>query len=372
MSTTMPALRRLLTASGVALLFLATCVSAVDQTFCSPSNTGANSTPLYDDFMSAGKCKDTCNGQGAFGVVQGKNCWCSDYAPSQQLFAAVCNSPCFGYPDELCGGSGVYGYIAEGPAPAGTIGGGGSQQAETSPPFSFYSPSADPDTSLVVQTSVNVVQSTQITTQPAPTSATSSRQSSSTWTPTPVTSIQIVTVAGGVVTNYVTTVPTSPGLPSTQQDIPITHRQGLSNGAVAGITIGALAGAALVGVFLFFCCWRRRRSGNDHEGGIRRNTSVLSKAGLLRSGSTKPNLGAQPPRLQTSGLAFGSGAGPASAGTLGSDSQMSENRRSRPLFVDQRLNPNALFAQQNASRTSVGTLQDNQDYSRPLEIRNPD
>lgn len=169
-----------------------------------------------------------------------------------------------------------------------------------------------------------------------------------------------------------TTIPTTPVVGSSQQDITTIRKPGLSNGAVAGITIGAVAAAAILGLLLFLFCWRKPRNDSDQDGNMRRNTSVLSKAGLLRSGSTKPLASKQPPRLQTSGLAFGAGTGPASAGTLGSDSQMSESRRSRPLFVDQRLNPNALFAQTNASRTSVGTLQDNQDYSRPLEIRNPD
>jgi len=34
-----------------------------------------------------------------------------------------CSLPCPGYPDEKCGGNGLYGYVALGKAPAGTKGG---------------------------------------------------------------------------------------------------------------------------------------------------------------------------------------------------------------------------------------------------------
>lgn len=110
---------------------------------------------------------------------------------------------------------------------------------------------------------------------------------------------------------------------------------------------------------------------------MKRTSSILSRTGLLRTptdaDSSVPALvgGSGPtlPRIQTSGISQGDG--PQSAATLGSE--MSEGKRlSRPMFVDDRLNPNALMQHANASRTSVGTLQDNQDYSRPLKVRNPD
>lgn len=48
----------------------------------------------------------------------------------------------------------------------------------------------------------------------------------------------------------------------------------------------------------------------------------------------------------------------------------SERRTSRPLVYDQRLNPSALFAHHdNSSRVS---MQDQQDYSRPLGLANPE
>lgn len=163
----------------------------------------------------------------------------------------------------------------------------------------------------------------------------------------------IVTVSGAIVTQFVTTTPTLSASPGQSQGIKQTRNPGLSNGAVAGITIGAVAGAALLGAVIFLCC-RRRRNDLDAEGGsgITRNTSVLSRVGLLR--------GARAGTLS-------------SPQTLRSAGAMSDGPSSpQALFIDTRLNPNALMNHTNASKTSVGTLQDDRDYSRPLEVRNPD
>lgn len=49
-------------------------------------------------------------------------------------------------------------------------------------------------------------------------------------------------------------------------------------------------------------------------------------------------------------------------------------RNSRPMVYDQRLNPHAIMQnwELNGSRGSLGTLQDQRDYSRPLNVTNPD
>lgn len=183
----------------------------------------------------------------------------------------------------------------------------------------------------------------------------------------------VVTVSGAVTTRFETTTPTTSPSSGQSQELPqFQRRKSLSSGAAAGITIGAVAGAVLLGA-LIFLCWRRRRNNNrDSEGGMVRNPSVLSRSGLLRNDrddsefvSVAPTL----PKIRTTGIATGNG--PDSAHTVGSS--MSENRRySRPMFVDNRLNPNALMPAENPSRTSIGTLRDEQDYSRPLEVKNPD
>lgn len=186
----------------------------------------------------------------------------------------------------------------------------------------------------------------------------------------PVTSQQKVTVSGAVETRYITSTPSETAQASGSTADFHEARSGLSNGAVAGITIGVIAAAAIAALFLF-CCWRRRKSDKE-SGGINRNTSVLSKAGLLRNASTGGSPPTRPasayisntaPRLDTQIPSIGI-SGPPSAAASG----MLERSDSKPLFRDQRLNPNALMLHSDISRTSVGTLQDDKDYSRPLEV----
>lgn len=162
MATSIESWRWHLVATMTAFSFFAARVHAVDQTFCSTTNTGSNTLPLFDTYMSAGKCKDTCNGQSAYGVVQGNNCWCSNYAPGDELDASNCNNTCPGYPDEYCGTDTLFGYIAEGPAPFGTISDTGGEQGATPLPLPAWGSSLSQVTSIVIQTSVNTVVSTQM------------------------------------------------------------------------------------------------------------------------------------------------------------------------------------------------------------------
>lgn len=76
--------------------------------------------------MSDGLCHNTCDGKSAFAIVQGSKCWCSDYVPddSTQTDTSDCNQSCPGFPDDTCGGDGVWGYIALDKEPSGTKGSG--------------------------------------------------------------------------------------------------------------------------------------------------------------------------------------------------------------------------------------------------------
>ncbi|KKY23359.1 putative wsc4-like protein [Diplodia seriata] len=50
----------------------------------------------------------------------------------------------------------------------------------------------------------------------------------------------------------------------------------------------------------------------------------------------------------------------------------SERRNSRPLFYDQRLNPQPFMNLDNGSHGSIVSIEDNRDYTRTLNVRNPD
>lgn len=225
---------------------------------------------------------------------------------------------------------------------------------------------------------------------------------STTATPSPVTSVRVVTVSGDVVTQTVTSTPVA--APSQNADSINLEKKGLSGGAIAGIVIGSLVGLAAL-LLAAFLLWRRRRQDRDTEGAAagagagagagasagliknspKRNISVLSKTGLLNRGrptSMAENYFDEPLYINTGtgnnsvrhSMLFGAGAagdGVSPASPLGSAHDGDSRRHSKPLVYDQRLNPSALFAnaEANGSRVSV---QDNQDYSRPLGIANPD
>lgn len=84
------------------------------------------------NYQSNGACTQTCKGY-AFAVVQGKSCWCSNFAPADTTSTTSCNAPCPGFPYDQCGdqSAGLYGYISLG-TPSGTVGANSNNNAATS------------------------------------------------------------------------------------------------------------------------------------------------------------------------------------------------------------------------------------------------
>lgn len=84
-----------------------------------------NSFPSdFWQFQSNGHCQDTCKGQYAYGIIQGKNCFCSNFAPYEQVDISRCNSDCPGFPSEKCGNQAqsLFGYYRLDMSPSGTLG----------------------------------------------------------------------------------------------------------------------------------------------------------------------------------------------------------------------------------------------------------
>jgi len=216
-------------------------------------------------------------------------------------------------------------------------------------------------------------------------------------TPSPVVSTRVVTLSGAVVTQTVTSTPLVAVNPQSSNEE--FQRHGLSGGAIAGIVIGVLIALAAFALAAFLL-WRRRRNSDAASGGSRsgprgsprRNVSVLSKAGLLGRGANDEmaerdydeplyvNTGGKSGRNSVrNSMLYGAGGhegvSPVSPLSGSQDAGESSRRHSRPMVYDQRLNPSALWASHdNGSRVS---MQDNADYSRPLEgrtlgIANPD
>ncbi|XPS80445.1 hypothetical protein M3J09_012398 [Ascochyta lentis] len=379
----------------VTLLFSALATAqntGFTQSYCSSQNTATNDA-FFWTYQSNGKCSDHCNSAGtyAFAVIQYTNCWCSNYIPSTTTDISSCQKDCPGYPDEKCGDkdADLYIYIKLSGQPSGTAGGGSQPSSTDATDPSSASPSQRPTSRgrppvTIIQTVVGEAPTITVTptrrqTSAAPAStapsSTNNKPSSTLRTvvtssaAAPSTSVQVVTESGAVVTRTVIYQPTQ----NASQPQP-TSKGSSSTGAIVGGVVGGVAAIAAIVGGIFFLLWRRKkqqRAEQEHQAGITRNTSTMSKAGLLggRAVATDPHY---PPPIATNISSGGSRHDNDSISPISG----SQRRYSQPMMIDSRLNPETVLMYHptfgNNSRESVGSIDDSRDYGRQLNVRNPD
>lgn len=166
----------------------------------------------------------------------------------------------------------------------------------------------------------------------------------------------------------VTITPTSPpGSEATESLTANQHSGGgggsLNGGQAAGLAIGLLAFAAIVGGIGYFC-WRKRKQ----------NKAQSEYGGISRRGSTLVSGGAQPPsRTMSENSRYVLATdGRAVYPAWENDDNQAGSRSSRLVPIDPRLDPYAGIYQQGAGRQShdsVNTIHDGRDYSR--RVANP-
>ncbi|KAG6003643.1 hypothetical protein E4U21_001846 [Claviceps maximensis] len=284
-------------------------IDAIAVDICASLNT-ASTQRNVSIFQTNGLCQDYCNPMNyAYAVTQSNSCWCSNYTPDKsiQISTSRCSLSCPGYPDEKCGGPGVFGYIVlNGALPLGTKGGSIPSSTDLAP-------------------SVTEIE----TTKPTPT--TNSKQ----------TSIVETVIADGTI-RTVTIVPTETSRPAPSNNQDATDEDtGLKTGAVVGIVVGVVGGVLILAAIMIFLYFRRKKQ--QQQDGYQNDPSIRgSSSGMLGSG-----------RLDMSRT-------PGSPGSTGN--------RSSLLPVDPRMDPfqQSLYAR-NGSRESVGTLRDDHDYSRRIQ-----
>ncbi|KAH6625661.1 hypothetical protein C7974DRAFT_377149 [Boeremia exigua] len=333
------------------------------QSYCSTQNTGTGDA-FFWTWQTNGKCSDYCNAAGtyAFAVIQENDCWCSNYIPSSTTDISRCQKDCPGYPTEKCGdvNAGVYIYIQLAGRPSGTAGGGGSR------PTSREVSSATPvPSSTAPPSSSSAATSSSPTSTPSSTFETAVTSSATAMS----TSVQVITESGAIVTRTVIYRPTEAASQSE------TSKSSSNNtGAIVGGVVGGVAAIAAIVGGILFVLWRRKkqqRADQEQQAGITRNTSTMSKAGLLggRSVATDPQ---RPPPIATNFSNAGSRHETESISPISG----SQRRYSQPMMIDSRLNPETVLMYHptfgNSSRESLGSIDDSRDYGRQLNVRNPD
>jgi cell wall integrity and stress response component len=155
--------------------------------------------------------------------------------------------------------------------------------------------------------------------------------------------VSLTTVAGEIVTVTVPNgQPAETGASGEKQD----DGSGLSGGAIAGIIIGVLAvvGSAF-GLWLWFFCARRRREDERPNPEAHLDPTVPPSALYNGNGNHRPNRSSQMSMMR--------------------NLHSGHNRFSVPAFTDSRMKKDAVLYG-NGPRESNVSLQDNQDYSRPV------
>lgn len=161
-------------------------------------------------------------------------------------------------------------------------------------------------------------------------------------TPAADSSVAVHTVAGKAQT---VTVGPSEGTAVADTAATNTHssNSGLSSGAVAGVAVGSVAGfGAVLALLLVFICTKRRQNRNSRDSSMN-NLMVEdrnSKGSIIK------------------GFFYGTHSPTLSAGSSNTPQRM-------PTFTDNRMKPGTMIYP-NGNRDSSVSLQDNEDYSRPV------
>ncbi|KAK8090847.1 hypothetical protein PG994_000352 [Apiospora phragmitis] len=322
--------------------------ASIPMTYCASINTasGGSTSSIY---QSDGLCRDQCTQAGtAFAIIQGQNCWCSDIEPARsvQVSTSKCNTKCSGYPDDTCGGDGLWGYMMLGKDPSGTQGADNPSPTATT--------TAQNTVTLSPTTHDSPPVFTTVTNKPASSADPSPDPKTEEPLPKPSPSMLVSTVTkdGSVSLATVTVYPPPVATSANSKETPAVESgsKGLSTGAAVGVAVGVLGFLIIMGAIGAFF-WLRRKRHNQNQALLDRQNSVRgSSAGMMST-----------PRTEM-------------ASTWDGDSMGRRNSRLMPH--DPRMDPYAtnIYGRfDNKSHESINTLRDDRDYSRRvLRTTNPD
>ncbi|KAK3111452.1 WSC domain [Teratosphaeriaceae sp. CCFEE 6253] len=256
-------------------------------------------------YQTSGYCQPICvkQDQAVLATSGGSNCWCGDTLPpsSSKVADGECGTPCNGYGQENCGGTGFYsvylsGTDASAPNAAGGVGGSSSSSSSASSSESSQSSAG----------------SSQTTASPSSTTA----------SPSVVTSI----APGATV---IVTQPASPAASdntsASQTSTTLSQSSSHPNiaGIAAGVVVGVLAAAALLGALIFLLKRRKQKAAEDEykrstqaHDFLRRGDEAEAKGPPMTGYSNRSDARLDP-------AAVGRVGRPGSAGSLGDEADYS-------------------------------------------------
>ncbi|KAL4930739.1 WSC domain-containing protein [Aspergillus undulatus] len=210
-------------------------VGAAQQTYigCFTDSTPLKSQGSYQ-YQSNGYCMNLCynDGKAVFGLYNSDTCLCGDEIPAksnEEDSDDKCNKPCAAWPTVMCGGSDAYSVYLTG----------------YKSNVAYYSDGSDDDSSSSSSNSS--------------TSTTSSSDSDDSTTSTDDSSVATATTTGG--SAEMATVTSSPDESSDNK------KDGPNTAAIAaGVVIGVVGFAALVGAGFFLWRFKKRHPADQRRG----------------------------------------------------------------------------------------------------------
>ncbi|KAI2822560.1 hypothetical protein CBS63078_3137 [Aspergillus niger] len=315
---------------------------ASSLTYCSSANTGSSQAANESTYQSNGLCEDHCSNY-AFGILQGYDCWCSNIVPNEATNVNVsqCSQDCPGYPDDSCG----------------TV--RNSDRLYDIDIFYLVARHASllwldvPRMDRFSGTANKLVDSVAINCAMAASIAETSSSSETTAATTTGESVAVTTDSGVVktVTIPAATKATSTSAADNLSSAKSDNNSGMSSGTIAGVVVGSVGGALAILALIFVLFFAKRKS--------RSNSPDPSVQSILLDG--RQSKGSQMSFMK--GMFSDNHSHTLSAGSAASR---------LPTFTDNRMKTDTvLYA--NGRRDSDVSLQDNEDYSRPvLRLTNPD
>lgn len=319
----------------IALAILVSSVIADTSLGCFSSISGGKNVGTYS-YQTPSYCAQQCPDSPYVALTGGNLCYCLSVKPSDETDSSDCNTPCFGYGLETCGGSSAYNvYMANNGAGVASDN-GASASTDSSGTGSSSTSSAASGTSSHDSSSITASASSQT----------------------------VVTTSAGSSIEVLTVTASSSHEPSSSASASKHHASKKSSnvGPIVGGVVGGVVGVALISVAAFFILRHKHNDDDDDD------EEFFDKP-IAGNSIKRNNLGTNKSKRSLRSNALDMPM--TNPFTHPADELPNNNPNPNPHvgFADPRLNPIMLGRR----RLSEASLADETDYSRKiLQVANPD